>query len=111
MGGHALNKVIASRINLEQYNKVKKDLEEKFGNYLELEFIIDVPGKIDLGDIDILYMVKKNIKSDNLDTNNSFTNNFFPIKSLSNLILMTLSNFMLFSFSYFIFNSLHLYIE
>jgi hypothetical protein len=85
MGGHALNKVIASRINLEQYNKVKKDLEEKFGNYLELEFIIDVPGKIDFGDVDILYMVKKNIKSENLVTNNSFTNNFDIVQLINQI--------------------------
>ena len=58
MGGHALNKVIASRINLEQYHKVKSDLEEKFSHYLKLEFTIDVPGKIDFGDVDMLYMVK-----------------------------------------------------
>jgi hypothetical protein len=58
MGGNALNKVIASRINLEQYNRVKKDLEEKFNQYLQLEFTLDVPGKIDFGDVDMLYMVK-----------------------------------------------------
>jgi hypothetical protein len=63
MGGNALNKVIASRINLEQYNKVKRDLEEKFNQYLELEFTIDVPGKIDFGDIDMLYVVKNKIDS------------------------------------------------
>lgn len=58
MGGNALNKVIASRINLEQYHIVKSDLEQKFNQYLELEFIIDVPGKNDFGDVDMLYMVK-----------------------------------------------------
>lgn len=65
MGGNALNKVISSRINLDKYIKVKKDLEEKIGKYLEFEFTIDVPGKVDFGDIDILYKLK-----------NSFDNNF-----------------------------------
>ena len=63
MGGNALNKVVASRINLEQYNRVKRDLEEKFNQYLESEFTIDVPGKIDFGDIDMLYVVKNKIDS------------------------------------------------
>lgn len=65
MGGNALNKVIASRINLKQYNIVKRDLEEKFGNFLQLEFTIDVPSKIDFGDVDMLYMVK-NITNENI---------------------------------------------
>jgi hypothetical protein len=72
MGGNALNKVIASRINLEQYEKIKKDLESKLNQFIQLEFTIDVPGKVDFGDIDILYMFKNNndnqdIKRDNQD--------------------------------------------
>lgn len=87
MGGNALNKVIASRINLEQYNKVKKDLEEKFNDYLQLEFVIDVPGKNDFGDIDMLYMFKNTINNEN---NKSFNieeliNNIYnPIEIVSN---------------------------
>lgn len=58
MGGKCLKKVICSRINLEDYNNIKKDLEIKFSKYLEIKFTIEVPGKIDFGDIDILYKYK-----------------------------------------------------
>lgn len=62
MGGHALKKVIASRISLAQYNWVKDKLAKKLNNLNSLlifEFLIDVPGKTDFGDIDILYQVVK----------------------------------------------------
>ena len=55
MGGDALKKVIVSRINLDQYNKIKIKIAEKINKYLNWEFIIEVPGKSDFGDIDILY--------------------------------------------------------
>lgn len=62
MGGHALKKVNVSRIGLLQYNEVKRDLykqlSSEFELELELEFLIDVPNKIDFGDIDILYKYK-----------------------------------------------------
>jgi hypothetical protein len=61
MGGNALKKVIASRINLEEYIMVKRDLKEKLNQYLQLEFTIDVPGKIYFGDVDMLYMIKEPI--------------------------------------------------
>ena len=84
MGGNALNKVIASRINLEKYIQVKKDLEEKFNQYLELEFTIDVPGKIDFGDIDMLYIVKNKTDNDNNKWNIDLHN--FDLTQLINQI-------------------------
>lgn len=58
MGGHALKKVIASRINLDQYNSIKQIIGEKVGKYLNLDFVFEVPGKCDFGDIDVLYNFK-----------------------------------------------------
>lgn len=70
MGGNALKKVIASRINLEELTMVKRDLEEKLNQYLELQFTIDVPGKIDFGDVDMLYMIKDPITGEIAETSN-----------------------------------------
>jgi hypothetical protein len=67
MGGHALKKVEASRIDIDTYNKIKVDLKNKFENKLEIEFIIDVPGKIDFGDIDILYLDSNLERTDRID--------------------------------------------
>ena len=61
MGGHALKKVEASRIDINTYSNVKLDLKEKFGKMLCLEFLIDVPNKTDFGDIDVLYLVNYQI--------------------------------------------------
>ena len=55
MGGHALRKVIASRIGLLKYNEVKSKLYKQLSSKILLEFLIDVPDKKDFGDIDILY--------------------------------------------------------
>ena len=100
MGGNALNKVIVSRINLEQYQKVKLDLKEKFNQYLELEFTIDVPGKIDFGDVDMLYMVNGTIDNNhNIDTKN------FDIVQLINKIYNPVEivlNGQVCSFSYYL---------
>jgi hypothetical protein len=90
MGGNAIKKVKISRINLSNYNKIKKLLfhictfnKPSFENvmsgncaidlcngvnnlskYINVDFIYDVPGKNDFGDIDVLYMSndKVNIK-------------------------------------------------
>jgi len=66
MGGNALKKVNTSRINLETYNDIKLDLNKKLGNKLCMEFIIDVPNKMDFGDIDILYLIDNEININNL---------------------------------------------
>ena len=77
MGGHALKKVNASRIGLLQYNELKTDLYKQLSSKLELEFLIDVPNKIDFGDIDILYKYK---------SKNSFSNIIDIIKQTFNPI-------------------------
>lgn len=61
MGGHALKKVEATRIDLCTYSNVKLDLKEKFGNTLNVEFLIEVPNKMDFGDIDVLYLANSQI--------------------------------------------------
>lgn len=61
MGGHALKKVIASRIGLSQYNEVKSKLYEQLSSKIVLEFLIDVPEKKDFGDIDILYQATNDV--------------------------------------------------
>lgn len=66
MGGNALKKVNTSRINLKTYNTIKMDLKEKLSNKLNIEFIIDVPNKIDFGDIDVLYLKNNQINIRNL---------------------------------------------
>jgi hypothetical protein len=77
MGGHALKKVNASRIGLLQYNEVKTDLYKQLSSKFELEFLIDVPNKIDFGDIDVLYKYK---------STNSFPNIIDIIKQTFNPI-------------------------
>lgn len=61
MGGHALKKVKASRIDINTYNEIKLDLSKKFSSTLCMEFLIDMPNKTDFGDIDILYLANSQI--------------------------------------------------
>jgi len=79
MGGHALKKVVASRIRLSQYNKVKSKLYEQLSSKIILEFLIDVPNKIDFGDIDILYQ-----PTDGVDIVNIIKETFNPVEIVSN---------------------------
>lgn len=58
MGGNALKKVIVSRVNLSQYNEIKNDLKNKLSIYIHIEFPIEIPGKMDFGDIDVLVQTK-----------------------------------------------------
>jgi hypothetical protein len=55
MGGNALKKVKSSRLNISNYNLVKKEILKKFSPYIDILYLYDVPGKIDFGDIDVLY--------------------------------------------------------
>ncbi len=83
MGGHALKKVIASRINLQTYNKIKIDIYEKVHKHnknIETEFLIDRCEKQDFGDLDILYKFKTN----NSNIVNLINNIFNPIEIVKN---------------------------
>ena len=87
MGGHALKKVIASRVNLIQYNIIKENIktqiEKKFNkDVIEIEFIIDVPGKSDFGDIDILYKILDPDRWTN--SVDAIKNIFNPVEIVSN---------------------------
>ena len=88
MGGHALKKVIASRINLIEYNKVKLDLAEKFQNLLDIKFVIDVPNKQDFGDIDVLYSLES---SDLIDIISLIKKLFNPIEIVPNGPILSFS--------------------
>ena len=85
MGGNALKKVIASRINLIQYNKIKTQLIEKFTGYLDIEFVIDVPNKQDFGDIDVLYTLDNSLEqTENLNIINLIKLLFNPVEIVHN---------------------------
>ena len=55
MGGHALKTVTTVRKSAEEYYKIKEQIKSIFNGKLEIEFIPEVPGKADFGDLDILY--------------------------------------------------------
>ena len=56
MGGNALKKYTASRITLEEYDIIKKDIKAHLNSSgIFVEFLIDLPGKSDFGDLDLLY--------------------------------------------------------
>ena len=61
MGGKAIKKVLISRIKLENYNKIKKDIFDILTEYIKLDSIREVPNKIDFGDLDIIYKANENI--------------------------------------------------
>ncbi len=85
MGGNALKKVIASRINLIQYNKIKTQLIEKFTGHLDIEFVIDVPNKQDFGDIDVLYTLDNSLsETKNLNIINLIKLLFNPVEIVHN---------------------------
>jgi hypothetical protein len=60
MGGKAIKKVLISRINLENYNKIKLEILEKFNSFVELDFPHEIPNKTSFGDLDVLYKLKNN---------------------------------------------------
>lgn len=79
MGGHALKKVIASRIGLSQYNEIKSKLYEQLSSKIIFEFLIDVPDKQDFGDIDILYQSTNGVNIINI-----VEETFNPVEIVSN---------------------------
>ncbi len=101
MGGHALKKVQASRINLEQYNNIKQIINLKLKEHVELEFIIDVPGKLDFGDIDVLYCPFVSDTDSISDSNANSTNIVDLIKKLFNPVEIV-PNGPVCSFAYYI---------
>ena len=79
MGGNAIKKVLVSRINLETYQFIKKDIFSSLSLFFEMDFSFEVPNKIDFGDIDILY--KSNPK---VDLKKVIINQFNPIEIVYN---------------------------
>ena len=55
MGGNALQRVKTYRKPLVEYNQIKTELLKKLAdNGIKAEVVIEFPGKLDFGDIDIL---------------------------------------------------------
>lgn len=59
MGGNAIKTVKTSRFDLSTYNETKELIKNKLSEYLVIDFTLDVPGKQDFGDIDVLYQKKE----------------------------------------------------
>ena len=62
MGGHALKKVITTRKNNEEYQKIKKAIIDLLQiENLKIDFPYEVPGKETFGDLDIIYQSEPTI--------------------------------------------------
>lgn len=61
MRGNTIKKVKISRINLLNYNTIKKILLNDISKYIEIDFIYDVPEETDFDNIDVLYISDDNI--------------------------------------------------
>ena len=55
MGGHALKKVIASRMSPLRYANTKKIVAAKLAPYIHIGFSPELPGKTSFGDVDVLF--------------------------------------------------------
>ncbi len=55
MGGKAIKKDKVSRFDLDTYQNVKSDIINKFSQYCDIDFPIDIPNKQTFGDLDVLY--------------------------------------------------------
>jgi hypothetical protein len=62
MGGNAIKKVPVSRINIHNYNIIKHDIYNKLSPFIQLDFLYDVPGKTDFGDLDVIYKLPINLE-------------------------------------------------
>ena len=66
MGGNALKKVITTRKNKFEYEKIKSIILEKTSKYLKCENVIELPNKESFGDLDILYISDDKINTKDL---------------------------------------------
>lgn len=56
MGGHALKTVNTQRINNDDYQRIKKEIYDKFHSKVSIYFLNEIPGKETHGDLDLLYV-------------------------------------------------------
>ncbi len=61
MGGKAIKKVPVIRLEKSRYEELKNVFKEIFNDIIEMDFPIEVPGKMDFGDLDILYKSEPNL--------------------------------------------------
>ncbi len=61
MGGKAIKKVTVIRLEKTRYEALKNQMREIFLDLVQIDFPIEVPGKKDFGDLDILYQTKPNL--------------------------------------------------
>jgi hypothetical protein len=86
MGGNAIKKVKISRLNLETYNLIKKEICDSLSPIYELEFAHEIPDKKDFGDIDILYKDRENINLRKI-----LTDKYNPIEFFNNGIVLSIA--------------------
>jgi hypothetical protein len=97
MGGNALKKVKASRISLNHYNLIKKDILRSLENYVDIIFPFESPNKIDFGDIDVLYkhrgdnfilqnLIKEIYNTPEIVTNGSVISFAYPFSKIIDMI-------------------------
>jgi len=86
MGGNAIKKVKISRLNLETYNLIKKEICDSLSPIYELEFAHEIPDKKDFGDIDILYKDRENINLRKI-----LTDKYNPIEFFNNGLVLSIA--------------------
>ena len=100
MGGNALKKVKASRINLKIYDLIKQEILKTFESILSnnIAFPTEIPGKTDFGDLDILYTAKTMAFNSDEQNNVSFNLRDFIIETYKTPDIVT--NGSVISFAY-----------
>ena len=79
MGGNALKTVKTFRKNKDEYEIIKTEILEKIKNKLQCEIVIEVPNKLDFGDLDVLY-----INDENLDIKKIIQETYNPKEIIHN---------------------------
>jgi hypothetical protein len=60
MKNHIFKNIVISRLDLTTYNKIKEDIKEKLENYIDIEYLFDIPEKKFFSNLNILYKLKNN---------------------------------------------------
>lgn len=79
MGGKAIKKVPVIRLEKSRYDDLKNKIFEIFSPRFQIDFLIEVPGKIDFGDLDVLYLSESS-----QDIKNFIIEKINPIEMVSN---------------------------
>ncbi len=84
MGGKAIKKVPVIRLGLDRYEELKIKIMEIFQSNFQIDFLIDVPGKMDFGDLDILYYSGHTDNSKLVDIRKFIVQTLNPVEIVSN---------------------------